>query len=109
VTSFQLQVRRQEAESRAATRRLLRGTVGGRVARNIIDRFSTGLMELVDKESAGRSAGVFTKMTESIAATLDDPGLDASTIARAFTCRSGPCKRCYNRLDLSAAADGCPP
>jgi hypothetical protein len=43
VTSFQLQVRRQEAESRAATRSLLRGTVGGRVARNIIDRFSTGL------------------------------------------------------------------
>jgi hypothetical protein len=78
VTSFQLQVRRQEAESRAATRSLLRGTVGGRVARNISDTFSTGLMELVDEESAGRSAGMFTKVTDSIAATRP-------TIVKCFT------------------------
>jgi hypothetical protein len=84
VTSFQLQVRRQEAESRAATRSLLRGAVGGRVAQNIIDTFSTGLMGVGRRESPGRSAGMLTKVTDSIAATLDDPGLDTLMIARAY-------------------------
>jgi hypothetical protein len=84
VTSFQLQVRRQEAESRAATRSLLRGAVGGRVARNIIDTFSTGLMG-VGGGGVGRAFGRHAhKVTDSIAATLDDPGLDALMIARAY-------------------------
>jgi AraC-like DNA-binding protein len=61
---------------------LLRGHVGGRLARNLIDLFATGLVELSHGEAAP-PAPLFVQVTQYIAAHLSDPELDASAIARA--------------------------
>ncbi len=62
---------------------LLRGQVGGRLARNLIDLFGTGLVELSQGEAAAPAAPLFVQVTQYIAAHLSDPDLDASAIARA--------------------------
>jgi AraC-like DNA-binding protein len=62
---------------------LLRGHVGGRLARNLIDLFATGLVELSQGEAAAPAAPLFVQVTQYIAAHLSDPDLDASAIARA--------------------------
>jgi AraC-like DNA-binding protein len=62
---------------------LLRGHVGERLARNLIDLFATGLVELSQGEAAAPPAPLFLQVTAYIAAHLSDPDLDASAIARA--------------------------
>ena len=62
---------------------LLRGHVGGRLARNLIDLFATGLVELSAGEAAAPPPPLFVQVTQYIAAHLSDADLDASAIARA--------------------------
>jgi AraC-like DNA-binding protein len=62
---------------------LLRGPVGGRVARNLIDLFATAMYEAVRGETADRSVPLFLTLTEYIARHLGEPGLETSAIARA--------------------------
>jgi AraC-like DNA-binding protein len=62
---------------------LLRGHVGGRLARNLIDLFATGLVERSRGAAAAPPASLFAQVTQYIAGHLSDPELDASAIARA--------------------------
>jgi AraC-like DNA-binding protein len=62
---------------------LLRGPSGGRLARNLIDLFTTGVAELLESGTTGRNGSLFLKVCDYITGNLDDPGLDASAIARA--------------------------
>jgi AraC-like DNA-binding protein len=62
---------------------LMRGHVGGRLARNLIDLFATSLVELSQSEASAPPAPLFLQVTQYIAAHLSDPELDASAIARA--------------------------
>lgn len=61
---------------------LLRGHVGERLARNLIDLFATGLVELSQGEAAAPPAPLFLQVTQYMAAHLSDLDLDASAIAR---------------------------
>jgi AraC-like DNA-binding protein len=62
---------------------LLRGPVGGRVARNLIDLFATAMYEAVRRETRDRSVPLFLSLTEYIARHLGEPGLETSAVARA--------------------------
>jgi AraC-like DNA-binding protein len=62
---------------------LLSGPAGGRLARNLIDLFATGLAELLQRDGTGRSVPLFLKVADYISANLADPTLDASAVARA--------------------------
>lgn len=62
---------------------LLRGPVGGRVARNLIDLFATGVVELIDSDPLGHGSPLFLQVTDYIARHLADPGLEVGSIARA--------------------------
>jgi AraC-like DNA-binding protein/uncharacterized cupin superfamily protein len=61
---------------------LLRGAVGGRLARNLIDLFATGVIDMVGREGSGRSVPLLVRVSDYIAANLADPDLDASVVAR---------------------------
>jgi AraC-like DNA-binding protein len=62
---------------------LLAGPVGLRLARNLIDLFATGLIGVGLGDPSGRSVPLFLRVSGYIADNLADPGLDASSIARA--------------------------
>jgi AraC-like DNA-binding protein len=62
---------------------LLGGPAGGRLARNLIDLFATGLAELLQRDGTGRSVPLFLRVSDYISANLADATLDASAIAKA--------------------------
>ena len=63
---------------------LLRGPIGGRVARNLIDLFATAMYEVVvSGETTNRSVPLFLRITDYITRHLGEPGLETATIARA--------------------------
>lgn len=62
---------------------LLWSPLGARVARNLIDLFTTALCEAVSGAPLPRSGHSFMKITEYIGRRLSEPGLDTGDIARA--------------------------
>ena len=62
---------------------LLRGPVGGRVVRNLVDLFATGMTELAGRAPACRSVPLFLQVTDYIGHHLADPELDTGAVARA--------------------------
>ncbi len=62
---------------------LLRGPIGGRVARNLIDLFATAMYEAVRGAARDRSVPLFLVLTEYIGRHLGEPWLETAAIARA--------------------------
>jgi AraC-like DNA-binding protein len=62
---------------------LMSGPAGGRLARNLIDLFATGLMDLTQRDQPACPVPLFVQVTDYIAENLADPDLDASSISRA--------------------------
>jgi AraC-like DNA-binding protein len=62
---------------------LVSGPAGGRLARNLIDLFATGLVDMLQRDQPARPVPMFAQVTEYIAENLADPDLDASSISRA--------------------------
>jgi AraC-like DNA-binding protein len=62
---------------------LVSGPAGGRLVRNLIDLFATGLVDMLHRDQPARPAPMFVQVTEYIAENLADPDLDASSISRA--------------------------
>ena len=60
---------------------LLRGPLGARVARNLIDLMATGVAELVQRQENERPAPLLTVVTKYIDRNLADPSLSASAVA----------------------------
>ena len=62
---------------------LMRGPAGGRLARNLIDLFATGLADTLQRDQPARPVPLFVQVTDYIAENLADPDLDASSLSRA--------------------------
>jgi AraC-like DNA-binding protein len=62
---------------------LLRGPLGGRVARNLIDLFATALYGALGGAATDRGVPVFLRATDYIARHLGEPGLETAAVARA--------------------------
>jgi AraC-like DNA-binding protein len=62
---------------------LMSGPAGGRLARNLIDLFATGLVDQAQRDQPARPVPLFVQVTDYIAENLADPDLDASAISRA--------------------------
>lgn len=63
----------------------LRGPLGGRIVRNLIDLVTTSFLEYLDRhaEDAGGAASLFQRLTEYVGEHLSDPDLDSAAVAEA--------------------------
>jgi AraC-like DNA-binding protein len=62
---------------------LMSGPAGGRLARNLIDLFATGIVDMLQRDQPARPVPLFVQVTDYIAENLADPDLDASSLSRA--------------------------